>query len=345
MLKSEIVSQREFEVFFSRWLPTIQPKQAVLLLEAGVVEWSSFETCISRWTTEADVSDAQRLISAGYLDWRSFQQCFTKWAKQATPNDASVLVASGAMSWSDFNRPKVRRPQTGTQVKGLITRVEKYGTLVELGGARGLVTNRETDLKQGEVNKSFDSLGTLIDLVILGMDESKDRISLRQRKSIKTSEIGLRIGDVINGKIKSIAAYGIFVELTDNLVGLAHKSEIAWTKTNDLSEFGFSSGQSVDVKVVNIDSKGLISLSLKQLIDVTKLFPVGTELSGTITGESDKRFFVSVAPGVKGTVLKNINGLGDTWRKRKDSLKVGEQLKVKVSGFDMNYHFLKLKAL
>ena len=90
----------------------------------------------------------------------------------------------------------------------------------------------------------------------------------------------LEIGKIVNGTVKSLAPFGAFVELEDGTTGLVHISEVAANYVKDVSEY-LTVGQEVKVKIVSLDEKGKINLSIKRAISEDK------KQNGKITRAND----------------------------------------------------------
>ena len=116
------------------------------------------------------------------------------------------------------------------------------------------------------------------------------------------------VGSVIEGKIKNITDFGIFIGIDEGIDGLVHISDISWTKRfKHPSEF-FKKGQVVQAKVLYIDKENeRFSLSIKDLSPnpwqtIDERFPVGSVVSGPITNITDFGLFVEVEEGIEGLI-------------------------------------------
>jgi small subunit ribosomal protein S1 len=103
---------------------------------------------------------------------------------------------------------------------------------------------------------------------VLGIDKANQRISLGM-KQLDTDpwsiiDTRFKVGDVVKGRVAKIASFGAFVELEDDIDGLVHISQIANERVENVSDY-LKEGQQVKVKVLDVDQRGRIKLSIKEL--------------------------------------------------------------------------------
>ncbi len=113
--------------------------------------------------------------------------------------------------------------------------------------------------------------------------------------------------DVVEGKVAAIKPYGVFVEIVPGLEGMAHISELAWSRVGHPGEI-FTVGDPVTAKIIDINKEtGKIALSVRQVSadpweTVHQKFKVGDKTEGKVTRCADFGAFVEIAPGIEGLV-------------------------------------------
>jgi len=165
-------------------------------------------------------------------------------------------------------REKWEALQEGAVVNGVVRRLTDFGAFVDIGGIDGLV--HVTDLAWGRVKHPRDvvSIGQEIEVVILKVDQERDRVSLGYKqlheKPWDIAKEKYMQGDIIQGRVVRIVPFGAFVEIEPGLDGLVHISQIAEGHV-DKVESVLEEGQIVDAKILAIDAaKRRISLSIRQ---------------------------------------------------------------------------------
>lgn len=163
----------------------------------------------------------------------------------------------------------------GKKITGKVSNLTDYGAFLNLEeGIEGLVHVSEMDWTNNNVRPSkIVKLGQEVEVVILDVQESRNRISLSMKKAQENPwevfENEHKKGDKINVKIKSITDFGLFVGLSGNIDGLIHLADISWDKnSSNESLSNYSKGQELEVVVLSIDAeKERISLGIKQLTE------------------------------------------------------------------------------
>lgn len=161
----------------------------------------------------------------------------------------------------------------GDVVEGKVMRFTDYGAFVDIGGLDGLLHISEISWGKLKHPQEALTIGQIINVKILSMNEEKGKISLglKQNNPEPWSVIDDKYqeGQVIEGKVVQIKEYGAFVELEPGLDGLVHISEVAHKRVNKISE-ELEIGQQVQAKVLEIDrERRRISLSIKETQDPT----------------------------------------------------------------------------
>ena len=170
--------------------------------------------------------------------------------------------------WTGLSR---RYPQ-GTRLFGKVTNLTDYGAFVEVEqGIEGLVHVSEMDWTNKNVapNKVV-KLGDEVEVMVLEIDEERRRISLgmKQCKANPWEEFAEthKKGDKVNGAIKSITDFGVFIGLPGNIDGLVHLSDLSWTEAGETAVHNFKKGDELEAVVLAIDvERERVSLGVKQL--------------------------------------------------------------------------------
>ena len=129
--------------------------------------------------------------------------------------------------------------KVGNKIKSKISSIADYGAFIELAkGVEGLIHTSEMSWVNKNINpNTILKVGEEVEVVILEIDNSKRRISLGLKQCTENPWEDFasknKEGDVIDGKIKNITDFGIFVGLTDDLDGLIHASDISWDNSGE----------------------------------------------------------------------------------------------------------------
>ncbi|MCL1889289.1 MAG: S1 RNA-binding domain-containing protein, partial [Desulfovibrionaceae bacterium] len=197
---------------------------------------------------------------------------------------------------------------------GKVTNLVDYGAFVELeSGVEGLVHISEMSWTRKLRHPSqMVHPGDEVEVVVLGVDSSKKRISLgmKQIKENPWEVVAVKFpeGTVLEGAIKNITEFGIFIGIEDGIDGLIHVSDISWTKKIRHPNELYKVGDMVQAKVLTVDQESeKFTLGIKQLQEdpwayVPDKFPEGTMISGVITNITDFGLFVEVQEGIEGLV-------------------------------------------
>ena len=165
-----------------------------------------------------------------------------------------------------------RRYPTGTRLFGKVSNVTDYGAFVEIeAGIEGLVHVSEMDWTNKNVHPSkVTQLGDEVEVMVLEIDEERRRISLgmKQCKPNPWEEFAMnhKKGDRVQGSIKSITDFGIFIGLPGGMDGLVHLSDLSWSKPGEEAVRDYKKSQDVETMVLSIDvERERISLGVKQI--------------------------------------------------------------------------------
>lgn len=224
-------------------------------------------------------------------------------------------------------------------VEGTIKKITSYGMFVDVGGVDGLVHYNEISYK-GPVNPSkLYKEGDAVMVKAISYDKDKRHLSL-SIKAVQSDpwaevESELDEGDTITVTVSNVEAYGVFVDLGNDIEGFLHISEISWDKNVKNPNDYLSVGQEIDVEVIEINPKThKLRVSLKRLLpkpfdEFMKNHREGDIISGNITSLTDFGAFVRI-DGVEG-LLHNQDVSWDKNVKCKDILKSGDKVEVKIA--------------
>jgi small subunit ribosomal protein S1 len=178
---------------------------------------------------------------------------------------------------------------------------------------------------------------------VLEVDPSKRRISLGIKQCLdnpwsKFAETH-KAGDELEGEIKNITEFGLFVGLPGEIDGMIHMSDLDWNKSGDEAIKDFQKGQTVKFKVLEIDSeKERVSLGIKQLSSdpfegAAASVKKGDVVTCTVTAITDGGIEVSIADGYTGFIKKS-DLSRDRAEQRPDRFAVGEKVDAKITTVD-----------
>ncbi|HMI96222.1 MAG TPA: 30S ribosomal protein S1 [Micropepsaceae bacterium] len=161
----------------------------------------------------------------------------------------------------------------GARLKGKVTNVTDYGAFVELEpGVEGLVHVSEMSWVKKNVHPNkIVNPGQEVEVMVLEVDSNKRRISLGLKQCMQNPWAAFAeahpAGDVLEGEIRNITEFGLFVGLPGDIDGMVHLSDLSWDKAGDEAVKDYQKGQNVQVKVLDVDAeKERISLGVKQLM-------------------------------------------------------------------------------
>ncbi|SFV67976.1 SSU ribosomal protein S1p [hydrothermal vent metagenome] len=224
-------------------------------------------------------------------------------------------------------------------VEGTIKKITSYGMFVDVGGVDGLVHYNEISYK-GPVNPSkLFAEGDTVTVKAISYDKDKRHLSLSIKAVLPDPwaevESELDEGDTITVTVSNIEAYGVFVDLGNDIEGFLHISEISWNKNVKNPNDYLTVGEEIDVEVIEINSTThKLRVSLKKLLpkpfdEFLKNYNEGDIVTGTITSLADFGAFVRIS-GVEG-LLHNQDISWDKNTKAKEVLKSGDEVEVKIA--------------
>jgi small subunit ribosomal protein S1 len=202
----------------------------------------------------------------------------------------------------------------GSRVTGKVVSLTDYGAFVELEeGIEGLIHVSEMSWTRKVRHPSkVVSVGEAVEAVVLDIKPDSRRISLGMKQVVPNPWDVISekypIGTTIEGKIKNITDFGLFIGIDEGIDGLVHISDISWTKRIKHPSELYQKGDVVQAIVLDIEKDNeRFSLGIKQLQDdpwasVGERYEVGKEITGTVTNLTDFGIFVELEEGIEGLV-------------------------------------------
>ncbi|MCF8068102.1 MAG: 30S ribosomal protein S1 [Desulfobacterales bacterium] len=202
----------------------------------------------------------------------------------------------------------------GEHVKGKVVSLTDYGAFLELEeGIEGLIHVSEMSWTRKVRHPSkIVTVDEEVEAVVLEIKPESRRISLgmKQVNPNPWDVISEKypIGTTIEGKIKNIADFGLFIGIDEGIDGLVHISDISWTKRIKHPSEIYKKGDVIQAIVLDIDKGNeRFSLGIKQLQDdpwksVAERYEVGKEITGTVTNVTDFGVFVELEEGIEGLI-------------------------------------------
>ncbi len=242
----------------------------------------------------------------------------------------------------------------GDVVQGVVKSFTSFGAFIDLGGFDGLL--HINDMSWGHVTrpKEFVKRGQIIQLKVINLDPETQKINLSLKAMEpdpwSTFDQKYQIGDVIKKPVTKIATFGIFIEIEPGIEGLAHVSELSWTKKITNPKDFCSIGDVVEAKILgwDLDHKR-VSLGLKQLEEnpwdtVAERYPVGRVLSAPVVKVTNTGAFVNLEEGIDGFLHMD----DVSWSKKLKSMdqfcKEGDVIDVCISRVEPEARRIKLSV-
>ncbi|HBS5244212.1 TPA: 30S ribosomal protein S1 [Klebsiella pneumoniae] len=248
-----------------------------------------------------------------------------------------------------------KRYPEGTKLTGRVTNLTDYGCFVEIEeGVEGLVHVSEMDWTNKNIHPSkVVNVGDVVEVMVLDIDEERRRISLglKQCKSNPWQQFAEthNKGDRVEGKIKSITDFGIFIGLDGGIDGLVHLSDISWNVAGEEAVREYKKGDEIAAVVLQVDAeRERISLGVKQLAEdqfnnYVALNKKGAIVVGKVTAVDAKGATVELADGVEG-YLRASEASRDRVEDATLVLSVGDEVEAKFTGVDRKNRVVSLSV-
>ena len=245
-----------------------------------------------------------------------------------------------------------------TKMTGRVTNITDYGAFVELSdGVEGLVHVSEMSWVKKNVHPGkIVSTSQEVEVMILEVDPSKRRISLGLKQCVDNPWASFSdrfpIGTNVNGEIKNITEFGLFIGLDGDVDGMVHMSDLDWNMSGEEAMAQFTKGQVVDAVVLDIDmEKERISLGIKQLsgdpFQSAGTMRKGEQVTCEVTGVNDGGLEVAVGDAGLSAFIRRNDLSRDREDQRPERYNVGDKLDAMVTMVDNRSRkiSLSIKAL
>jgi small subunit ribosomal protein S1 len=293
------------------------------------------------------------------------------WGRLTHPSEMFAVGDRVRVKVLDFDREKSRvslglkqlqadpwttvseKYQLGARISGKVVSLADYGAFVELDkGIEGLIHVSEMSWTRKVRNPaSILKVNDVVDCVILKVDTGAKRISLgmKQVEPNPWDTVAERypIGTIIEGKIKNITDFGVFIGIDEGIDGLVHISDISWTRRYKHPSDVFKKGDAVRALILAIDrEQERFSLGIKQLEEdpwsvTVARFPVGETAVGKVTNITDFGLFVELAEGVEGLIHVSESGLAKG-KPMSEAFRLGDEITAKVISISAGDHKIGL---
>lgn len=237
----------------------------------------------------------------------------------------------------------------GKKITGRVTNITDYGAFVELeAGIEGLVHVSEMSWTKKNVHPGkIVSTSQEVEVIVLDVDASKRRISLglkqTQDNPWEAFAAAHPAGSVLEGEVKNITEFGLFVGLPGEIDGMVHMSDLDWNMTGEEAIANYKKGDMVSVKVLDVDGeRERISLGIKQLEEdpfegAANGIERGSIVEATVVEVTEQGLEVTVKDGLTGFIRR-----ADLSRERSAEYAVGDKVDAKVTQLDRNSRKLTL---
>ncbi|WP_027378118.1 30S ribosomal protein S1 [Kaistella palustris] len=234
--------------------------------------------------------------------------------------------------------------ETGEIVNGFVKSRTKGGMIVDVHGIEAFLPGSQIDVKP---IKDYDQfVGKTMEFKVVKINPEFKNVVVSHKALIEADLEGqkreiigqLEKGQVLEGTVKNITSYGVFVDL-GGVDGLIHITDLSWSRVNHPSEI-LEDGQTVKVVILDFDDeKTRIQLGMKQLEAhpwdaLSADLKIGDRVKGKVVVLADYGAFVEVAPGVEGLIHVSEMSWSTHLRSAGDFVKVGDEVEAEVLTLD-----------
>jgi small subunit ribosomal protein S1 len=230
--------------------------------------------------------------------------------------------------------------------KGRVTNITDYGAFVELEpGVEGLVHVSEMSWTKKNVHPGkIVSTSQEVEVMVLEVDPVKRRISLGLKQCLDnpwtTFAERFPVGTIVEGEIKNITEFGLFIGLDTDVDGMVHMSDLDWNKSGEEAMQAYQKGQIVKAQVLDVDTeKERISLGIKQLggdplESLGDTIRKGAVVTGTVTAVQENGIEVTVGEDGMTAFIRRAELSRDRSEQRPERFSVGDKVDARVTQFD-----------
>ena len=260
------------------------------------------------------------------------------------PETQRISLGMKQLEADPWENVEVKYP-VGAKFAGRVTNITDYGAFIELEpGVEGLVHVSEMSWTKKNVHPGkIVSTSQEVEVVVLDVDREKRRISLGLKQCMANPWEDFLdkypTGTVIEGEVKNITEFGLFIGLTSEIDGMVHLSDLSWSETGEEALAQYKKGDTVQAKILDIDvEKERISLGVKQLAadpfeSGINALHRGDVVTCTIVEVLDNAIDVKLANGVSGVIRKS-DLSRDRSEQRPDRFAPGEKIDAKILQID-----------
>lgn len=228
----------------------------------------------------------------------------------------------------------------GSRVKGKVVSLVDYGAFVELeAGVEGLIHVSEMSWTKKVVNPSkILNPDDEVEAIVSELDLAQRRISLSLRQAERNpwEELAVShpLGEIIEGKVRNLTEFGAFVQITEEIDGLIHVSDMSWTKRIKHPSEVLTKGDDVKARITHIDVENQrVSLSIREFLpneweNFAETSKVGDGVTGRIVNVTDFGLFVDVYQGLEG--LAHVSEIDVEGSGLEDDFKVGDWVSARI---------------
>ena len=244
--------------------------------------------------------------------------------------------------------------ETGEIIKGHIIRRIKGGMVVDLDGVQAFLPGSQIDIRPV---KDFDQyLNQEIDLRVVKFNEMRKNVVVSHKAIIEDTLAEqrdelfskLEVGSVIDGRVKNITDFGVFVDL-GGIDGLLHITDLSWGRVNHPSEI-INMDDTLTVKIIDFDQdKKRVSLGLKQLTphpweNIKSQYPEGSSVSGKVVSMTNYGAFIEIEPGIEGLIHVSEMSWTKHIKNPSELYSLGDTIDAKVLAIDVDERKISLGA-
>jgi len=228
----------------------------------------------------------------------------------------------------------------GSKVRGKVVSLVDYGAFVELEeGVEGLIHVSEMSWTKKVVNPAkILEVGDEVEAIVSELDLPQRRISLSLRQAERNpwEELAIShpVGSVIEGKVRNLTEFGAFVQITEEIDGLIHVSDMSWTKRVKHPGDVLNKGDDLRARITNIDVENQrVSLSIKEFLpnewdSFVEESQVGDTVTGRVVNVTDFGLFVDIFEGLEG--LAHVSEIESGATSLEDQYSVGEWVSARI---------------
>jgi small subunit ribosomal protein S1 len=263
----------------------------------------------------------------------------------------SEIILSKAISGAGKAALLEDAVQNRTPVEGKVTGVIKGGFTVDILGKRAFCPVSQMDVNYVETPEDF--VGQTLRFLVTRFEENGRNIVISRRNLLQEERkaaqqaffADVSVGDTLQGKVTRLMSFGAFIELTPGVEGMAHISELSWSRVDNPDEV-VKPGDGVLVKLLSIEHQEgqdlpKVALSLKQTASdpwdsVDEVFKPGDQVTGKVLRLTHFGAFVEIAPGVDGLV--HISEMSHTRRvsRPEEVVEKDQEVQVVIKSIDMD---------